>query len=1345
MATIVEINNPFEPLKDTRVSNHDGGVTIFGWLEERFPGFKEFPRPTICLVNGNAILRAQWKTHIIHEKDVVNFVVLQQGPLAIFYAFVAVVSVASIVIALSIPKPNTGRESEPDPVYDLKGQKNQNRAGFPIECPYGRSPLWASYAARPWTQYIGNDQIQYQLLCLGHGTYADLEVRIGDTDISNFQDIEYEIYEPGDEVTLFPDNVITSAEVQGLELLATNEEGFAGPTGGFVANGSGTQTNHLEVDIVFPGGLYNTNDDGEFIPLTVNGFFEYREIDDAGDPVGDWVEFTTFEKTLATNTPQRFTLMADVPEGRYEVRAQRTGNKNLSNRAQNVVRWEQLRAFLPSTKDYGDVTLIAIKARANNNLNDKSSNKINVIATRKLPIWNGSEWSAPTATRSIVWAFCDLFRAAYGARLADNFLNLPELLALDAELTSEGRYFDFVFEQKTSVWEAARTIARMARGVPMLDGSVITIIKDRDPATMTPVAAFNQSNIVAGSFKWDIKLPGLDEFDGMEVTYVNPDTWQQETVLCQVGDDPEEPTNPERITLIGCTDRNIAFREGHYLRWTRKYYRENFSFRTGLEGHIPSYNDLILLAHDVPKIGQAGLAVAYDAGTLKLTLNEPVTFVMGTNVIVLTKKDGSIYGPVTVTAGASPNEVILPGAIDEGQFYWDRIHECPRFFFGLAGQQSVDCKIVGLAPSFDDTVEVRCIRVSGYGGVGDSPFGGDEDDAPSLPPVAIPESAPIVPTGNCSLVRYIPIPNNPRLGRLTWGSALGAISYRVQQSSNGTDWTELGNIAGLATYVPVTPGQSLYLRVAPIGAGGQGPWCSPPDGPGSEDPEDNAPIEPGDDDYDDLFPETNGLNRPINLVAAPGAALIDLTWVDQATNETSYRVERTTNPNDPEGWEILTDALDPNTETYEDSTPVADTLYWYRVRCCTGLGCSRYSNRVGPVQAGAPGFSTCEMRLQGIFPLFEGYYNSYAEALANTYDDYYDVGASSGGRLVGSTWVQRNGLGDQLAYPFNATFSDDTITLEFPATATSTDTHTAFLLPVAGDLTLTIASGDVVEDSYFWEVRDMGYNLIASGEHVSGGSPTVVPLEAGSYIFTSLTFVWATWTITFSQPIQKLPVIVYWDDSGTIRSFEAYPKMLLPPGTEWTGDWFDGDASAQAAIDDYVVDCSAFNSQDVYNFVNSQSFSGTRYDGSNSVAEEPVGLGTVWFAVNLVGGDTATIRCDISGTGSGGCDPMNPLNCASASAEITLYAIDGTIVLAASDSNPSSLSASAIASGTVPYSGKYIVRAVAAAGSWDSESQSGGSGFAEVTSTGDASANPVQAVHFAGVLPPLNCPKRLDC
>lgn len=813
------------------------GSSLLQWASVRYPDCQEvFPVATLCIKNGSPFMRKHWDKPL-GKNDVVEVVPLPGTPVQALWVVVALLVVSTVILAASIKAPPTitrGQTPEADPVYTLKGQRNQVRLGEPIESAYGRVRVWPSYAAAAYNKYQNNEQWQYQLLSLGHG-YFDIEaINIEDTPVSSYTDVEYEIVEPNGTVSLFPDNVVTSVEVSNIELFAPNEPeanaewvedspgdvglgipatghyGYSDPTP-FVVNPSGTVTELIEIDIGLPRGLYKSNNSGGIDSLAIEGLFEAQQIDDAGTPVGAWFTIATFSKTLATVTPQRYTLSAEVASGRYQVRGSRTNNKDTSAGAGNTLIWEAVRAFLPSERDYGGVTLLAIKLRATNNINDNAANRVNVVATRKLPIWNGSVWSAPTATRSIVWAFCDIFRATYGGNLSDSFLNLPALLALDTFFAGRSEYFDWIFDQKLTVWEAARLVANVGRAVPMLNGSQITMV--RDDVKTVPTAIFNQENMVEHSFRWEMKLASLDAKDGIRVEYTNPTTWKIETVDCLVGDDSGE--DMETIRLNGVTSRQHAYNWGRWKRAISRYQRENVSFRTGLEGHIPSYGDLITICHDVPRWGQGGFVLSVDGTTLELS--EPVSFGVGTHKILLRKRNGESTAALTVTAGADDYHVVLDSALTIEDFCFDDNSEKPLFVFGPSTQIARDCKIVSLAPGEDDTVDVTAIpyRSEVYSQDDTAPGGGDNGgNLPNIP-------------GVDTSIKGLIVVASPYVANeviATWNAVRGASYYVVELSYNGTTWERVADrVEDTNVRFTVVSRSTMYVRVAPVTVG-QGSW-----------------------------------------------------------------------------------------------------------------------------------------------------------------------------------------------------------------------------------------------------------------------------------------------------------------------------------------------------------------------------------------------------------------------------------------------------------------------------------------------------------------------------------------
>ena len=99
---------------------------------------------------------------------------------------------------------------------------------------------------------------------------------------------------------------------------------------------------------------------------------------------------------------------------------------------------------------------------------------------------------------------------------------------------------------------------------------------------------------------------------------------------------------------------------------------------------------------------------------------------------------------------------------------------------------------------------------------------------------------------------------------------------------------------------------------------------------------------------------------PTGLAAAAvSSSQIDLTWADNANNETGFKIERS-----PDGvtWaQIATAAA--NATTYSDLGLAASTSYSYRVRAYNTAGDSAYSNTATAVTAAAPAVPTAPSNL----------------------------------------------------------------------------------------------------------------------------------------------------------------------------------------------------------------------------------------------------------------------------------------------------------------------------------------------------------------------------------------------
>ena len=690
--------------------------------------------PTVCYLNGKPIPQSKWAQTKTKHEDIVHFVKMPKGgggggsnvmrviaviavvaaaaflgPMAAgamgfattgaaATAFTAAFSIAgSFLVNALIPPPTPklsgfGNTPEASPTYSLTGQGNQARLGQPIPVIYGRHIVYPDFGAKPFTEYANNEQYVHQLHVIGQGEYDVETLRIEDTPIDSFEEVTHEVVAPGNSITLFDPNVISAAEIAGQELK------YNDTIGPFVVNPAGTTATEISCDFVFPQGLYNTNDSGGLTSVTVTWHVEAMRIDDEGTEIGSWLTLANETLTENDNTPQRLTKKYTLATpGRYKVRCTRTSTESTNIRVADTLRWEGLKAKLNQTPDYGDVTLLAVKMRATNNLSQQSSRLVNCIVTRKLPIWDPvGGWSAPTATKSIAWALADICKnSVYGANLADKNIDLQKLYSLDQTFTTRGDEFNAVFDSKTVVMEAMEKVATCGRCKHYMQNGIVRFA--RDEQRTLPVAMFTPRNIVKDTFNMNIAMPSDDTADSVTVEYFNEETWKvdEETVTIS-GRTTEKPA---RVRYMGITNKNQAMREGHYMAASNSKRRITGSFETELDGLIPTYGDLIHISHDMPNWGETGEIVSFDGTNFKT--NEPVTFEEGEDhYIWLRNRMGTPKGPYLVTKGVTSYDLVLDPAEDvtDAQIYTDLEAERTYFCFGKAGESYERAIVTGVRP-----------------------------------------------------------------------------------------------------------------------------------------------------------------------------------------------------------------------------------------------------------------------------------------------------------------------------------------------------------------------------------------------------------------------------------------------------------------------------------------------------------------------------------------------------------------------------------------------------------------------------------------------------------------------
>lgn len=734
---------------------------------------------------------------------------------------VAVYAGLTLLVA-AIPKPanvSSATREVTSPTYSLSAQGNAARLLEAMPRVYGRMRTYPDLASRPYTEFQDNVQYLYQLFCVSLGKAEVESIFLDDTNINQFEDATVQVVYPGEAMTLFPDNVVTSDSVTGQEAPSGS---VIGP---FTVNAPGTKITKIGIDISLPAGAGRLNDDGGTEVFPIGFVAEYRLVTDQGAPDGPWQVLANETIRIATKQPQFRTFYAEVPEGRYQVQLRKTTADSSDTRSFGALAWSGLRGFMQSTHVYGDVTLIAVRMRATALLNQTTARKFSVISKGHIPVWDPvNGWSEPQFTANPAWVAADILRnQEYGRSLQTSRLNIEKLYALSQTWATRGDEFNGVFDTTITLWEALSRTLRVGRTTPIYYAGVIDFVRD-EPQTIAR-AMFQPANIVEGSFKSVYNFFTNDSPDHVVMEYIDRETWTTQEVECVL---PGGSTNkPARVELFGCTDRQHAWREGMSLAAGNRDRRRNIEFQTNTAGLIPSFNSLVKISHDSVAWGYSGRVLSFSPASGTIVLSEQVKFAESLpHVISFRKRDGSQDGPYTLQR--NPKREVIPGvgfvytiAATEEQlnsiYISDGVKEDYTFFqAGPVEQEGLKALVVSVKPQPDGRVSVQLVNYA------DSVYSAEEGGNVPAPPPA----SNLPAQTSRPIVDEVKVKYTTTIGEqiISATAAKGAIYYEFEALPTGGTWMQLGTSATPELKSNLSPGQ-WTIRVRGIGTG-QGPWSS---------------------------------------------------------------------------------------------------------------------------------------------------------------------------------------------------------------------------------------------------------------------------------------------------------------------------------------------------------------------------------------------------------------------------------------------------------------------------------------------------------------------------------------
>jgi hypothetical protein len=603
----------------------------------------------------------------------------------------------------------------------LTGSSNQVNLYGAIPLVIGESRFFPPHAAMPYSETVGQTSYQRLMFDLGYGDLVVSDIKIGDTPIASFSEVQYEITTAPTLYTNDVNEVTVSATMNDL---------------GDLTRTTSPTVDEISLDIVFPQGLFGADKKGAIVQATASLSIQYRL---TGTTPWIYVPVTTpvtgaaptrtsgFSTVGATMSgaqvktgdrkPFAVSVAWGVAQGQYDVRVTRAATNWGSAEANSRVgdgTWTVLRSIRHTNPSTTGTTKLAMRIKASEQLNG-TLQMLSCLVQQKIPVYNRttSTWAAAAVNLNPAWVYYWLLNACPAITV--------KVPASRIDLNALADFADFCTTNNFAVRgvQDARTTARALLD-EVLSGSLGALsLRDGkygvifDNGSLVPSMAFSPLDMrnlsVARAF---VRMP-----HALKVRFRNPAAnWDIDEVV--VVDDGYSyrgvdahgvtsaaplPTEFETLELHMSSDAISAWRLARFHMAQAKYRPNTFVWETDVANLACTRGDLVYTSHDVTEWGDGWGRVKSLVGTA-LTLDEAIVTTGGSYNVRIRKNNGStVVVGATPVGGAETNQFTLasaPSGVNVGDV-------------AVAGQTSLEAKqllITGITPSADLGARISAVE-----------------------------------------------------------------------------------------------------------------------------------------------------------------------------------------------------------------------------------------------------------------------------------------------------------------------------------------------------------------------------------------------------------------------------------------------------------------------------------------------------------------------------------------------------------------------------------------------------------------------------------------------------------
>lgn len=558
------------------------------------------------------------------------------------------------VVNLLVPPPMPKLPGAGDPfdtLNSLTGTQNRATVYSPIPCVIGNVRFFPTHAALPYTEITGNDQYLRLMLDLGPGDLAVSDIKIGETAIEDYDDVQWEVTKTP---TLYTNDIYELPVAVNL-----NTQGAQA-----VRAGQANST-EMSLDLQCPSGLFGVDNKGRDVQGHITVTIQYRAVGSS-----TWLSVatasglsmssgglasngTTFTLSSAVRKAVRVGLRWNLPApGQYEVqvtRATTTWDATTSATYADMT-WTVLRSVSSALPSTTGTTKLAMRIRATDQLQNVVST-VSVQASQRIRTYDPGTgaWTTGVATSNNAWVYHWLLTAAppqLVARLVPEArVDIDAIVDWAADCDAMGYVYNAMEESGRTQLELLRDVLASGRATFGMNNGKYGCV--RDVAQATPVQMFTPRN------SWDFhgNRAFFDPPQALRCQFINPqaNNQQDELVVYADGysaDGAGGTTKAERYEVMDlrmCTDPVPVWRIGSYHIKASELRPNTYSWMADMEHLVCKRGQLVTAANDVVEWGAGSARIKSIASDRKsVTLDGAVQLQAGMLYAIQVRGDDAV-------------------------------------------------------------------------------------------------------------------------------------------------------------------------------------------------------------------------------------------------------------------------------------------------------------------------------------------------------------------------------------------------------------------------------------------------------------------------------------------------------------------------------------------------------------------------------------------------------------------------------------------------------------------------------------------------------------------------------